>query len=91
MKLLISPLAASDIEEIGDYIAQDNPARAISFMAELEKQCQKICINPKGYRKRPELDAEIRSCAYGRYIIYFENSQSSVLIIRVLHSARDVG
>jgi plasmid stabilization system protein ParE len=28
MKLLISPLAASDIEEIGYYIAQDNPARA---------------------------------------------------------------
>jgi len=35
MKLLITPLAAFDLEEIGDYIAQDNPFRAASFVAEL--------------------------------------------------------
>ena len=28
MQLLITPLAAYDLEEIGDYIAQDNPVRA---------------------------------------------------------------
>jgi plasmid stabilization system protein ParE len=28
MQLLITPLAAFDLEEIGDYIAQDNPIRA---------------------------------------------------------------
>jgi plasmid stabilization system protein ParE len=29
MQLLITPLAAFDLEEIGDYIAQDNPNRAL--------------------------------------------------------------
>jgi hypothetical protein len=28
MQLLITPLAAFDLEKIGDYIAQDNPIRA---------------------------------------------------------------
>jgi toxin ParE1/3/4 len=35
MQLLITPMAARDLEEIGDYIAQANPIRAGSFMAEL--------------------------------------------------------
>lgn len=54
MQLLITPLAAFDLEEIGDYIAQDNPFRAGTFVAELRGHCEKICLNPAGYRRRPE-------------------------------------
>lgn len=39
MKLSLSPLAEHDIETIGDYIAQDNPLRAVSFTDELYQQC----------------------------------------------------
>jgi toxin ParE1/3/4 len=35
MQLLITPLTAFDLEEIGDYIAQDNPLRAGTFVADL--------------------------------------------------------
>jgi plasmid stabilization system protein ParE len=37
-RLIITPLAESDIEDIGDYIAQDHPDRAVSFVAELRVQ-----------------------------------------------------
>jgi toxin ParE1/3/4 len=53
MQLLITPLAAFDLEEIGDYIAQDNPVRAGTFVAELRVHCERICLNPAGYRRRP--------------------------------------
>lgn len=53
MQLLITPLAAVDLKEIGDYIAQDNPVRAGTFVAELRAHCEKICLNPAGYRRRP--------------------------------------
>ena len=71
MQLLITPLAAFDLEEIGDYIAQDNPIRAGTFVAELRAHCQKICLNPAGYRQRPELSDDLRSCAHGNYVIFF--------------------
>ena len=32
MQLLITPQAEQDLEVIGDYIAQDNPVRASSFI-----------------------------------------------------------
>jgi toxin ParE1/3/4 len=53
MQLLITPLAAVDLKEIGDYIAQDNPVRAGTFVAELRTNCENICLNPAGYRRRP--------------------------------------
>lgn len=90
MHLLITPLAARDLEEIGDYIAQDNPRRAVSFINQLKAQCKKICLNPEGYRRRPELSDDLRSCTFGRYVIFFESNSKQVLIVRVLHGARDL-
>ncbi len=72
MRLLITPLAAQDLEEIGDFIAQDNPQRASSFISELRMQCKKICLNPAGYRLRPELTNNLRSCAHGNYVIFLK-------------------
>lgn len=90
MRLLITPLAEQDLEEIGDYIALDNPKRAVSFVQELQTHCQKICLNPAGYRSRPELSDDLRSCAHGNYVIFFESTDDQVTIIRVLHGARDI-
>ena len=90
MRLLITPLAAHDLEEIGDYIARDNPIRAASFIAELRAQCEKICLNPAGYRRRSELSEGLRSCPYGNYVIFFESAADQVTVVRVLHGARDM-
>lgn len=68
MRLTLTPLAEQDLEAIGDYIAADNLNRAVSFIRELRTQCQRIAANPAGYRLRPELGDDIRSCARGNYI-----------------------
>ena len=90
MQLLITPLAAFDLEEIGDYIAQDNPVRAGSFVAELRAHCEKICLSPAGYRRRPELSDDLCSCTHGNYVIFFESTTEQVTIVRILHGARDI-
>ncbi|MGL1834460.1 type II toxin-antitoxin system RelE/ParE family toxin [Rhodocyclaceae bacterium SMB388] len=90
MRLTLTPLAEQDLEAIGDYIAADNPTRAGSFIRELRTQCQRIAANPPGYRLRPELGDDIRSCAHGNYVIFFVATAEEVTIIRVLHGARDI-
>jgi toxin ParE1/3/4 len=42
----ISPLAEQDMEAIGDFIAQDNPHRAQTFITELRNQCTRIAAAP---------------------------------------------
>ncbi|MGO4743515.1 type II toxin-antitoxin system RelE/ParE family toxin [Serratia quinivorans] len=90
MGLTISPAAIYDIESIGDRIAQENPVRALSFIAELYSQCQRIGESPQAYQKRPELGRDVRISAYGKYLIVFTALQPNVRIERVFHGARNI-
>ena len=38
MRLNFTPMAEQDLEAIADYIAADNPGRALSFVRELRTQ-----------------------------------------------------
>ncbi|MBM4228906.1 MAG: type II toxin-antitoxin system RelE/ParE family toxin [Gammaproteobacteria bacterium] len=70
MRLIFTALAEHDLEAIGDYIAKDNPPRALSFLTELRQHCTRILDNPTGYRIRPEFGKTIRSCAHGNYVVF---------------------
>ncbi|NNA07978.1 type II toxin-antitoxin system RelE/ParE family toxin [Pseudomonas lundensis] len=90
MKLQISPRAARDLQEIALYIVQDNPQRAMSFIGELRERCLRVAESPLAYRSRRELGTNLRSCTYGRYVLFFECTDQTVIIVRVLHASRDL-
>ena len=90
MRLRLTPMAEQDLEAVADYIALDNPGRALSFVRALREHCGRIMRNPLGYRLRAELGENIRSCAHGHYVIFFEASADEVLVLRILHGARDL-
>lgn len=90
MACLFSPLAESDLEEIGDYIARDNPARALSFVREIREQCAKIAATPLAAPVRPELGERIRMFVFGNYLIFYTVESDSVRIERILHGARNI-
>ena len=90
MRVTLSPLAERDLEAIGDYIAEDNPSRALSFIVELRAQCATIAKAPQAYRTRPELGEGLRSCAHGNYVIFFTATKARLTIVRVLHGAMDI-
>ena len=85
-----APMARSDLLEIGAYIAAANPARAISFVGELEAKAAQIAERPLSFRSRDELGTGLRSAVHGRYIIFFRDLPEEVRIVRVLHGARDL-
>lgn len=90
MRVDISPLAERDLEAIGDYIADDNPPRALTFVAELRTLCATVARAPQAYRARPELGEGIRSCAHGNYVIFFTATKARLRIVRVLQGAMDI-
>lgn len=77
--------------EIALYIAQDNPNRALSFVDELEDRCAALGNAPGIGTARPELGEGVRMLPHGRYLIFYRQTQRSVRIERVVHSARDIG
>jgi toxin ParE1/3/4 len=88
--LVYTPQSKKDLNNIGMYIAQDNPRRAMSFVRELREQCRKITEAPKAYRPRPEIGGSLRSCAYGNYVVFFIHEPGLVRIVRVLHGSMDI-
>ena len=89
-KLVILPAARADLIEIGDFIALDNPPRAVSFVAEIEAKIVEIGERPGSFQKRDDLHPGLRHAPHGRYLIIFIESDEEVQIVRVLQGARDL-
>jgi toxin ParE1/3/4 len=90
LQLLFSPLSERDLEEIGDYIARDNPQKAVSFIRGIREQCAKITANPAAAPLRHELGEGIRMVPYGNYLIFYTADINDIRIERVLHGARNI-
>lgn len=90
MRIVFSRLAEIDLEEIADYIARDDPRRALSFVRELRGHCGRIAEAPQAWPARPELGRDIRCSVHGRYVVFFHIAGIDVLIVRILHGARDI-
>jgi len=89
---LLSPRAVADLEEIAAYIARDNPARAASFVAELEAKCRAVAETPGVYLAREDLAPGLRLAVQGRYLVLFRElpDDDTVRVERVLHGARNL-
>lgn len=85
-----SPASREDLRAIALYIADDNPNRAESFVAELEAHTARIAERPLSFPAKDEISKGLRGAIYGRYIILFRDLADEVRIVRVLHGARDM-
>jgi toxin ParE1/3/4 len=90
MRFRFTRRAERDIEEIGDYIARDNPRRAVSFIRQLRLQCRKLAEFPEAHALRHELGRDVRVAVHGRYLIFYVAYPERVEIVRVLHGARNI-
>jgi toxin ParE1/3/4 len=90
MTYRLSPQAEADLEEIGDYIAEDNPANARRFIERLTSKLKALGRHPMTGRARPELRSDLRSFPYGAYLILYRVVGDGVEIVRVVHAARNL-
>ena len=65
-RLVILPAAQADLVEIGDLIAQDNPARALTFLAEIEAKMLQAAERPESFPTRDDVHEGLRSARHGR-------------------------
>ena len=90
IRVLFSPQAEADLEEIGDFIAQDSPLRALSFVQELRQHALNIGTTPQAFRARPELGEGLRGAVRGNYLLFYTHDHDTVRIQRIMHGSRDI-
>lgn len=90
MRLELSRHIEGDLDAIADYIAQDNPRRAVTFIQDIRAKFRDIQRHPLIYQLRPDIGEQARLVTIGNYAILFRVIGEVVRIERVAYGARDL-
>jgi antitoxin ParD1/3/4 len=89
-----TPQAADDLLDIWSFIAQDNPEAADRVEAAVFRACDLLCDSPRAGRTRKDLTGlPLRFWVvhpYPNYLIVYDPDKKPLLIVRILHGARDL-
>lgn len=89
-RLKFAKQARKDLQEIHDYIAEDNEVAAERVIKLLETRCKALIDMPNVGRKREELALGLRSVTEGNYVILYIGTASGIYVARVLHTKMDL-
>jgi toxin ParE1/3/4 len=89
-RLVITPQAARDIEDIGDYIAQHNPTAARKLIERINGVFHGLSFNPLLGIARTEIREGMRSFPIGHYLILYRVDAEEILIVRLIDARRDL-
>lgn len=90
MIVVLTQAAEADLEQIGDYIARDNPARAISFVQELLDRCRNLAAMPEAFALVPRYESlGVRRLVHGRYLVFYRVTERQVQVLHILNGAQD--
>lgn len=89
MKIKWTKEALFNIQEIEDYISEDNPTAAIKFTDKLISIVESLLIFPKKGRMVPELSFEqIRELIYKNYRIVYLVKKNSIEVLTIFEGHR---
>lgn len=87
---LTSP-AKDDLKQIALYTKQTwSPGQAKKYRQELRGILRKLAQTPKLGHLRKEIAPGLRSFRAGAHIVFFIESKSGIIIVRILHPSRDI-
>ena len=90
MRVVFSDTSKTDLAEIGDYIAKNNPRRALTFVRELRAVANRLGGTPRAFPLVPRYEHHsIRRRPYRDYLIFYRVEEDRVVIVHILHGARD--
>ena len=90
MIVRLTAQAETDLECIGDYIAKDNPSRALSFVIELRGAFLSLAEIALAFPGVPRYERHgIRRRVYGNYSIFYRIDDNQVIVVHILHCAMD--
>jgi toxin ParE1/3/4 len=90
MKVIYSDAAKADLKKISNWIAEENPIRAHSFVTELAATCERLLSFPLANQIIGIVQTEaVRRKLFGNYLIFYTANEEKLEIARILHGAQD--
>ena len=83
--------AIQDLREIVEYISRDSKAYAQSFALQIREKTERLATFPESGLLIPEdRSGSIRQITVGNYRILYRHSKADVVIVTVVHGARNI-
>ena len=83
--------AGNDLQDIEDFIARDSVLHAITFVDRIVESTETLLKTPQIGRIVPEFTRpDLREVIFTGYRIVYLLRENEVLILRVVHGARDL-
>lgn len=76
--------------EIWSFIAADSSERASAFVRRIEEEFEPLRHYPELGPRREYLAPDLRAHLYRDHVIYYRVTETALVIVRVVHGARDV-
>jgi plasmid stabilization system protein ParE len=90
-KIVFTDLARADLMEAWEYVAERSLSAADRLLLTINDDIHTLAQQPLMGRERPELRVGLRSWPTSTaYILYYVPDQDSLILVRVLHHARDI-
>ncbi|MDR0999620.1 MAG: type II toxin-antitoxin system RelE/ParE family toxin [Clostridiales bacterium] len=85
------PQAVRNIQEIKNYISQDNPTAAKNLTDLMKARIEALRTMPKKHEEYPDNPA-FRKVVVGSYLIFYKvnDEEKTVKIRRVIHGKQDI-
>jgi toxin ParE1/3/4 len=90
LRVLRTPQAQRDYDDIVEYLDNHSPAAADRFATAVAGQCRLLSRFPRLGRARNELYPGMRSVVVGKYLIFYRITSTAVEVLRILHGARNL-
>ena len=87
-KVFYTHRAETDLLEIWNYIAQDNPVAASRQLRDIAASCERLVTYPGLSLARPEILPGIKTWPIGAYLVLHRRIEQGIEIVRIVHGAR---
>jgi len=95
-RIVITPRASQDIDELFAYIAQNNSDAALQFFDAVRQTFAKLAQMSRMGRPYPVTNLRLEGLrkwsvkGFEKYLIFYLSFDDSIEIVRILHAARDI-
>lgn len=89
-KLEFSSESLSDLEDIWLHFSIDGEEKADKVLKQITDKFSKLLVLPKIGKERNDLFIGLRSFLTGKYIIFYQEIEKGIEIVRGLHTSRNI-
>ena len=82
--------AIRDINDICDYIAQNNPRSASNLFDAIRQKCKLIANFPNMGKRYEQVRANLRGFFVGDYIVFYYAHDEGIFIVRIVSGYRNL-